>query len=352
MVSDARLNYRRILLSRMKFIGDIVLTTPVIRSVRNAYPDAFIAYLGEKNAVSLLEKNPCLNEVIGFDFSKPGVVEQTRVALLLRRRRFDLAVDLFGNPRTALLTRLSGAPVRVGPERKGRGRLYTIQVRDDEKPKSAIAFHNQYIAAAGIPPTASRTEIFLSDDERREARIYLQWLGEGTGRFDMAKPMIGLHPGATWPAKKWLPERFAELADIITAKFNGQVIVTAGPDDGEVIATMMKHAFSPIKVIKALPLRQLAAVMSHCTAFVSNDAGPMHIAAALGIPTIGLFGPGEEDIWFPYDPAGGNAALRKDVPCHPCHLDFCNRQGNGFMECMKLLEVSDVFRAVEKTLRR
>lgn len=352
MASDIPSSYRRILLSRMKFIGDIVLTTPVIRSVRNACPDATIAYLGEKSAVSLLEQNPCLNEVIGFDFSRPGVTEQTRVALLLRRRKFDLAVDLFGNPRTALLTRLSGAAVRVGPERKGRGRLYTIQVRDDGKPKTAIAFHNQYIAAAGIPPTASQTELFLNDAERREARIYLQWLGGGTGRLDMTRPMIGLHPGATWPAKKWLPERFAELADMINAKLGAQVIVTAGPDDGEVIAAMMKHSFSPIRVIKALPLRQLAAVMSHCTVFVSNDAGPMHIAAGLGIPTIGLFGPGEEQIWFPYDPAGGNTALRKDVPCHPCHLDFCNREGDGFMECMKLLEVSDVFHAVEKTLRR
>ncbi len=121
--------YDRILLTRMKFIGDVVLTTPVIRSVRNAYPGAFIAYMGEREAVSLLEGNPCLDDIIPFDLSRPSVLEQTRIALLLRRRRFDLAIDLFGNPRSALVTRLSGARVRVGPDRKGRGRLYSIRVQ-------------------------------------------------------------------------------------------------------------------------------------------------------------------------------------------------------------------------------
>jgi ADP-heptose:LPS heptosyltransferase len=76
----------------------------------------------------------------------------------------------------------------------------------------------------------------------------------------------------------------------------------------------------------------------------------MHIAAAVGTPTIGLFGPGEEDIWFPYDPAKGHRALRKDVPCHPCHLDHCNRTGTGYMECMQLLTVDDVAAAVDGAL--
>jgi ADP-heptose:LPS heptosyltransferase len=76
----------------------------------------------------------------------------------------------------------------------------------------------------------------------------------------------------------------------------------------------------------------------------------MHIAAALRVPTIGVFGPGEEDIWFPYNEADGHAALRKDVPCHPCHLDFCNREGDGYMECMKRLTVEEVFAAVRKAI--
>ena len=335
----------------MKFIGDVVLTTPIIQSVRKAYPEAYIAYLGEKNAVSLIEHNPYLNEIIPFDFSRPTVLEQPRVAFVLRRQKFDLAIDLFNNPRSALLTYLSGAWLRVGAERKGRGRLYTIQVKDDGRPKTAIEFHNQFIRAAGIEPTSDRTEIFVSEDERREARIYLRWLDHENTPLDMSKPIVGIHPGATWPAKRWLPERFGELADMLVAKLGVQVIMLVGPNDSNAISAVLRHSISNIKVLNNLPLRQLAAIITNCSLFIANDAGPMHIAAAVGIPTIGLFGPGEEDIWFPYHLNEGHLALRKDVPCHPCHLDFCNREGDGYMECMKLLSVDDVFSSAERVLQ-
>ncbi len=337
------LNFRRILITRMKFIGDVVLTTPVVRSVRNAFPDAYLAYLGEKEAVSLLERNPCLDEIIPFDFSRPSALEQVRIARLLHRRRFDLAIDLFGNPRTALLTFLSGAPTRVGPKRALRGRLYTLQVADDGAPKSAIEFHNQFIRAVGIEPTARRTEIILSEAELEEARMMLRSGGDPAAA---GQTVIGLHPGASWPAKRWLPERFAALADLAAEKIGAHVVVTAGPGDSDTVETVRRHARSDLHIVQSPSLRRLAAITAQCSAYVSNDAGPMHIAAAVGTPTIGLFGPGEEQVWFPYDRSEGHQVLRKDVPCHPCHLDFCNRKGDGFMECMKLLSVEDVFRAV------
>lgn len=334
----------------MKFIGDVVLTTPIIRSVRNAFPNAYIAYMGEKNAVSLLGGNPNLNDIIPFDFSRPTIIEQPRVAWLLRQREFDLAIDLFNNPRSALLMRATGANVRVGAERPGHGKLYTVHVRDDGKPKTAIEFHNQFIRAVGIEPTSDKTEIFLTDDEKREARIYLQWLDYQNSPLDVTKPIIGVHPAATWPAKRWLPERFAELADLITAKLGAQVILTAGSNDAEVVRAVMDRSIANIKVIQNLPLRQLAAIISLCGAYVANDNGTMHISAALRIPTVGIFGPGEEDIWFPYHADEGHAALRRDVPCHPCHLDICNRSGDLYMECMKLLTVTDVFETLKTSL--
>ncbi len=334
----------------MKFIGDVVLTTPVIRSVRTAFPHAYIAYMGEKSAVSLLEHNPNLDEIIPYDFTRPTLLEQPRVALLIRRRKFDLVVDLFGNPRSALLTYLTGAGTRVGAERKGRGRFYTVRVKDDGKPKTAVQFHNQFIEAVGLQPASDKPEIFLTDDERREGRIYLQWLDRENTPFDMSRPIIGIHPGATWPAKKWLPERFAELIDLLTARLRAQVLMVAGPNDTETARTVLTQCTAPVKVVRSLPLRQLAAVISHCSLFIANDAGPMHIAAAVGTRTIGLFGPGEENIWFPYAAEDGHMALRKDVPCHPCHLDFCNRTGEGYMECMKLLTVKEVFESARKIL--
>ena len=334
---------RRILITRMKFIGDIILTTPVIRAVRHASPDAFIAYLGEARAVSLLEENPHLNEIIGFDFSRPTILEQARVALLLRRRKFDLVIDLFGNPRSALLTYLSGARIRVGLDRKGRGRLYTVRVADDGTARNAIEFHSQFPAAVGIPPLDARTEIVLTEKERTDAGLMLRSL---TGPRDPSTPLIGIHPGATWPAKRWPADRFAKLADHLARELRAQVVVVAGPGDGDAVRAMVSEATTRHVVLPVLSLRRLAAVISLCNVFVGNDAGPMHMSVAVGTPTIGLFGPGEEQIWFPYSAADGHQALRKDVPCHPCHLDFCNRKGEGFMECMKLLSENDVFQAV------
>jgi len=352
MGSETGARYGRILLSRMRFIGDVVLTTPVIRSVRAACPGAWIAYMGERQAVSLLGQNPFLDEIIPYDYDRPGLLEQARVGLLLRRRRFDLAVDMFGNPRSALLTFLSGARVRVGPDKRERGRFYTIRVADDGSPKTAVEFHNRYIAAAGIPPVSSTPELFLAPDERRDAASYIRWAC-GDGRAPEAgRPLVGIHAGATWPAKRWLPERFAELADTLRSRLGAKVILTAGPGDADAVAAVDRHAVSAPSVLNVLPLRQLAGVISCCNVFISNDAGPMHIAAALGVPTVGLFGPGEESIWFPYDRAQGHTALRRDVPCHPCHLDLCNRSGDGYMECMKLLTVDEVVAAASRAASR
>lgn len=183
---------KRVLLSRMKFIGDVVLTTPVIRAVREKYPDAYIAYLGDSHAVSLLEHNPHLDEIIPFDFSKPVLFEQPSVMFKLRQRKFDVFIDFFCNPRTALLARASGAPIRIGKEVKGRGKLYTHRIQDSSEPKTAVEFHYQYVKPIDVEPTTFKTEIFLTEDEKREARNYLKWQD-----IDTDRPIIGLHPGAT-----------------------------------------------------------------------------------------------------------------------------------------------------------
>jgi len=337
--------YKRILISRMKFIGDVVLTTPAVRSLRKAFPDAFIAYMADAQAASLLEHNPHLNEIIPFDFARPAWREQPRVVRLLRRRRFDLAIDLFGNPRSALLTFLSGARTRVGLDRPGRGKLFTVRVHDEAGPKTAIEFYMQFLRAIGVPQSSGRTEIYLKDDECAGAHRLIAGVVRRPG------PVIGLHPGATWPAKRWLPEHFAEVAKRISKQFEAQVILTAGPNDHDVIRAVQKSMDVALPVFSGLPLRQLAALLGQCTVYVANDSGPMHIAAAVGTPTIGIFGPGEENIWFPYAEEQGHRALRHDVPCHPCHLDFCNREGSGFMECMTGLSSERVVAAIGRSLQ-
>jgi predicted lipopolysaccharide heptosyltransferase III len=336
--------FRKILLSRLRFIGDVVLTTPIIRAMRAAYPEAHIAYLAERKAVSLLQHNPYLNELIPYDIEK-NIFSQILFYRRLHTSRYDLVIDFFGNPRTALLTYATGARVRLGLDERTRSRLYTLRVKDDRRPKTAIQFYFQFLQALGVKPTSTRTEIFLTEDERREARTYLQWNG-----IDVDRPIVVIHSAASWPAKVWPSDRFAQLADHIIARLGAQVILHQGPKDHQIVSEVSRRCTGTVKVLDILPLRQLAAILSHASVCVANDSGPMHIAAAVGTKTIGIFGPGEENIWFPYDPSDGHVALRKDVWCHPCHLDFCDKRGDEYMKCMSLLEVRDVFRAVEERL--
>ena len=327
-----------------------MLTTPLIRTLRDTYPDAYIAYLGDNKGVSLLEHNPYLSEIVPINFSRHVWAQQLVLFGQLYRKRFDLVIDLFSNPRSALLSYATRAPVRIGGDLRGRGRLYTIRLKDDGRPKSAIDFHYQSLKAAGIEPKHYRTEIFVTEEEKKETRRYLEWQG-----LDLSRPLIALHPGGTWPAKLWPAERFSQLADLLTAKLRAQIVLTGGSSDSEIVKTVEHATTAKVLSLPVLPLRQLAATLSLCAACVANDSGPMHISVAVGTPTIGIFGPGEENIWFPYTtafPEGSskNIALRKDVPCHPCHLDICNRVGDEYMECMKLLSVDEVFEAVKKRL--
>lgn len=312
--------------------------------MREAYPEAHIAYLAEREAASLLEHNPHLDEIIPYD-SKKNVLSQLLFYRRLRSRKFDLAIDFFGNPRTALLTYATGARVRVGLDGRTRSSLYTHRIKDDGRPKTAIQFYFQFLQALGVKLGSMRTEIFLTEDERREARIFLQWNG-----VDVARPIVALHAGASWPAKVWPSDRFAQLADQVIARLGAQIVLTQGPKDHQIVSDVSRRCLGNVKVLDALPLRQLAAILSHARVCVANDSGPMHIAVAVGTKAIGIFGPGEDNIWFPYDSSAGHIALRGDVWCHPCHLDFCDKRGDEYMKCMNLLQVDEVFRAVEERL--
>jgi len=342
--------FGRILISRLKFIGDVVLTTPLIRALRQKFPEAYIAYLGDSHAVSLLENNPCLDEIIPYDYSAPSLLEQARIIGVLRRKRLDIFIDLFSNPRSALLARFSGAPMRIGKNVPGRGRWYTHRISDDEKPKTAVEFHYRYLEPLDVTNKVWRTEIFLSNEERISARRLIERYG-----FDLTRPVIGLHPGGTWPSKIWPARNFANLANRLSEEQDAQVLITQGRGEGNIINEIKKIMQPQVRIIEPLPLRGLSALLSHLAVYVSNDCGPMHISVAVGTKTIGIFGPGQEEIWFPYRPPyypedSGHRALRKDVPCHPCHLNECNRSGAEYMECMELLGVDEVIGQVRPLL--
>jgi lipopolysaccharide heptosyltransferase II len=325
---------QNILVTRLRFMGDIILTTPVLQNLRRAFPDAHIGYLAEAPFQQMLQPHPWVDSVFALDRQKGSL--QFKLIRELRRRKWDVAIDLFGNPRSALLTFLSGAAMRIGGDFRGRRHYYTHRVGDDGRPKSAIQFHLNYLQPLGMETLAVDPHIHVTGAENQQAREHLAGLG-----YDLHKPIVGLHCGATWPAKKWFPDRFAQLAQRLHRQAGMQIYLTTGPGEEELVNRVRAQSGLAMNEIKVLPLRQLAALLKNFSAFVCNDCGPLHLAPAVATPTIGIFGPGEPDIWFPYDPAHGHRLVYHQVDCSRCHRDFCEK-----MICMDAISVSDVYEQV------
>lgn len=339
---------QKILISRLRFMGDIILTTPLIQALAQAYPQTHLAYLAETPYISLLENHPDLREIIPFDFkgiSNLGYWQQLKKQIQflnqLRAAKFDLAIDLFGNPRSALQCWLSGAPYRIGGDFKGRGKLYNIRIDNRGKKLNAIQFHLQSLRPLGIPiPEKPVTAIYTTPSEDHWAEAYLSSL-----QLDLNQPIIGIHPGASWPAKMWLLERFVALIRQINTRLNFPVLLTHGPGEEIRLQQIRNQLNSEVFVTKRLTLRQLAAVLKKLTLYVSNDCGPLHLAVAVGTKTLGIFGSGEPEIWFPYPRESGHRYIHKPPVCWPCHRDFCDT-----LECMSAITVDEIFYIIEEML--
>jgi len=332
-----QINVRRILVSRLRFMGDLILTTPLCRALKQHFPGANLSYLAETPYITLLNHHPHVDAVLSLDKQK----NMRQNLLDAGRGHFDIAIDLFGNARSALLIAATRAPIRIGGNFRGRKYLYTHRITDDGIPKSAIDFHLSYLSPFHIDSNDKQTHIAVTDEEKGEARRYLQSLG-----YTFDRPLIGVHPGATWPAKQWLSDRFANLANTLVHDTSAQVYFTHGPREHQLLETIVGQCSWKVPQTTVLDLRSLAAVLSCFDCFVSNDCGPMHLAPAVGTPTVGIFGPGTPQVWFPYDSKSGHRLVHHSLDCSLCNRDFCET-----LDCMKSISVQDVLNAIKDSLQ-
>ena len=330
----------RILISRLRFMGDVILTTPLLHIVRNLYPQAHITYLAETPYHTLLQNHPDVDRLLTF--RRSSQLDQIKILFTLLNEPFDLAIDLFGNPRSGLQCFLSGASIRIGGDFKIRRRFYTHRIQDDGQRKTAIDFHLQYLQPLGpISQPAVAPYIVVTEMERKWAAAFLEEQGR-----NRKKKLVGIHPGATWPAKMWLADRFAATASQLTADPNIQLLFTSGPGEIDRVQSIRSTVNTPTLLASDLSLRQLAAVLQQVDVFVSNDCGPLHLAPAVNTRVVGIFGPGEPDIWFPYDPKQGHRLVYHQIDCSQCHRDVCEK-----MDCMKAISVDQVVDAVYSALK-
>lgn len=338
----------RILITRLRFLGDVVLTTPLIREVHRAFPEAYVAYLAEKPFGEILQNNPHLKEIISLERKEIASLPLPRRAFAhagfikdLREKDWDLVIDLLGNPRSGLLAFLSGAKYRFGPARRGRAAYYTHLVAEPDRSHTQIETHLEFLNYLGMDPHKAdqKTEIFVSNQEKTWAFSYL-----AENRL-VSHPLILLHPGASWPAKRWLPERFAQVATRLQRDLKASIVLLCGPNEQGRTSEVLQAMSGKSHVAEGLTIRQMTALLSECDLFITNDAGPMHIACALGRPTLALFGPGDPQAWFPYLLNDKQVAIHRPPSCWPCHLDVCEP-----LDCLKAITADEVTEKAKQLL--
>ncbi len=343
-------NFKKILITRTDRIGDVLLSTPVIKALRRNFPKSHIVVMVRPYARDIILGNPYLDEIIIYDKygAQRSFWSSIKFAWGLKKKRFDLALILHPTNRQHLVTTLAGIKKRVGLDKK-MGFLLTdkIEHKKQEGQKHELEYTLDVVRSLGIEPEDK--DLFMPI--RKDSEMYIEELLAREAAGLASEKMIALHPGASCPSKIWPAERFAQVADKLAGEFKVRVVVVAGPDDvnkGKDLISLMRC--DCIDACGKTTLSQLASLLRRCCLFISNDSGPVHIATAVGVPVVAIFGRGQPGLsprrW---GPTGKNdIVLHKDVGCRECLAHNCQK---GFA-CLQAISAEDVLAAARKILSR
>jgi lipopolysaccharide heptosyltransferase II len=342
----------RILAVELWGLGDLVLATPALQSLRAAFPKAYIALLAAPEAEILLRHQTAVDDVIPWrapwktgrtlrSLFGPAAVRSLRsLRRTLRSRRFDTALDFRGDFRDNVVLWLSGAPRRIGFDFAGGGGLLTDVVPshpDRHQADQAL----DVVAAVGGKSLQYGPRLWLSAHEIVWASRWLEEHGLERGEG----PLVAIHPGAHWPGRRWETSRFARLAEALASEHGARILLVGGPEDAGLVRAVAREIRSPCVAVEP-ELRFLIALLAAADLFVGSDSGPIHIATAVGTPVVALFGPQRPE-WF--GPCGdGHRVAIADVPCRPCDQVVCARPSDS---CMLRLDVQGVLELCDEPLR-
>ncbi|MFQ5672912.1 MAG: glycosyltransferase family 9 protein [Nitrospinales bacterium] len=307
-----------ILLIKLREIGDNVLSTPVIRNLKQNLPQARITVLTYDSSRAVFENNPHIERLIGLPKNTEASELDARMAKL-DLRHFDLAVNLHAGKLSAAVMEKISAEFKINQYYIGRDNTGGILAGESDYYRSAIERELDCLRRIGIQPTGVETELFLTAEERDWAKTFLADQG-----FDTAKPFAVIHPTASRQTKEWGMERFGRLAKELMEKNDVQVLLTCSPDEEPRLKALLDHASSPVFTG---PLRQLMAIIQEADLMIDNDSGPSHIAVALNVPTVTLLGPNIKEIFNDYYSGDDRHFLfYKEVPCRECGLLRCDNK--------------------------
>ena len=325
----------RVLLVRLRPIGDVVFTTPLIGALRRQYPESYISYVVEPDAATIVEGNPHINELIIVPrrHGLSRVIDDFTTARRLARGRYDLAIDLHGGPRSAWLTWASRAARRIGYTIPGRSWMYTDAVPRARQltPRHSVMNQWDLLVPLGVPPLdPARDPVQMPDDVEAARRVDAQLTAIGVSA---EHGLIVIHVSASTRFKRWPEESFASLVvALIRADGSRRVFLTSGPSDAEATRRITETARGQLGALghavlegRPLQLTELRALIARAALFVGGDSGPLHIAATTSVPIVELLGPTLAERSFPWRDARWFTEIVEPgpLPCRPCHQRVC-----------------------------
>ncbi|HZS78734.1 MAG TPA: glycosyltransferase family 9 protein [Ktedonobacteraceae bacterium] len=364
----------RILVVKLATIGDLLLATPALRALRESYPQARIDLLVTPASAGLLHGWNVIDNILVLDkylFDYPQQILRHPSNLrrlnplwhMLRDGRYDAVILMhhltlfFGRLKHQVLMRATGAKWRVGLD-NGHGWFLNVRVKDHGFGAMHEADYNLSLAeAVGATISDKRLVVPISDEERQAAKELVY----GTASVS-ERPIIAMHPGSGGysTARRWAPERFAQLADRLYADVGGQLLLVGGPEEVELhqyILRQMKSSMPARSLAGKGNIRVAAAILEQADLFIGNDSGLMHLAAAVGTPTVAIFGLTNWNAWGPYtgdDPQRKAVVVKMNLPCMPCFYrghELGTPEGCLTRDCLALLGVDPVAVAARRLLR-
>lgn len=355
---------KKILIINPFGIGDVLFTTPVIKALKQQYPDAFIGYWSNLRVKPVLASNPQVNKVFALsrgDLKKlylesffKGLWSAIKLICEIKKEHFDICFDFSLDHRYSLLAGLIGIRQRIGFNYKGRGRFLTKRIGlTGYQEKHVVEYYLGLLKFLNIPVADKSLYLGVSGESQQKAQDMLAQEG-----VEESELVIGIAPGAggSWGKdasyKHWPALKFAQVADRLAGELKAKIVIL-GDESEQKIAEVITHVMrnKPIDLTGKTGLEVLPAVIKNCNLLITNDGGPMHMAVALGVKTVSIFGPVSELVYGPFPVKNQHVVLKWDISCRPCYNNFRLPACDKDRECLRSVSVDAVFEAAVALLK-
>ncbi len=347
---------RKFLILRLSAVGDVIRTIPAVKALKENFPFSHITWVAEEPCVNLLASQPGIDAVLLFPRKRwvreiksikgiwKAFQEMGNFISTLRKQKFDVVLDFHGILKSGLLSYLSGAPKRIGYDRKAgkEGNFLFSNVKVSLASERLSRFERNFslLRGMGLEVKAFRPRLLIPSEDRNYIDSFFK-----NPAVAPIKPLIAIHPGTSSKTayKRWMPEQYTQLADRLVRELKGSVIFTWGPGELKWVEGI-RDGMKEISILapRTETLTQLGEILRRCDLYIGGDTGPMHIASFVDVPVVVIYGPTDPVV---NEPLGKHVKVRKEVGCNPCRNRDCKE-----LQCLEAITVDDVLNGAKEML--